>query len=273
MSSKSGRDTIHGSPASPGESLPSLPKITVSKNGEQVGPITREETNARLRAGELNPNDWAWLEGAPDWVPLGSISGIGGNPPPQPVPAQQASIVAPESAHTASVSNMRSFGRWYWARLGRQSRGVQMLAWLCGGYVWIPLWWAFSKTAHPNVPAAVPAPGNGVSLPIFNKIAIAFIGLLIVVGLLPQKKDGASAQVPKATQAEANAFLGLTQAALIQRLGQPISVEKHSSPDGSFKMIQFDRTKGIETFFTIFAADGRVNFGYYRGVPTKSRLP
>lgn len=73
------------------------------------------------------------------------------------------------------------------------------------------------------------------------------------------------------TQAEANAFVGLTEAQLIQRLGQPISAKTSSSPDGPFKMLEWDRTKGSETFFSIFADDGRVNYGYYRGVPTKTK--
>lgn len=73
------------------------------------------------------------------------------------------------------------------------------------------------------------------------------------------------------TQAEANAFVGLTEAQLVQRLGQPISSKTSSSPDGPFKMLEWDRTKGSETFFSIFADDGRVNYGYYRGVPTKTK--
>jgi|688.fasta_scaffold531441_2 hypothetical protein len=55
-------------------------KIFISREGQQFGPYSVEEINARLRAGELNLHDWAWPEGEPDWVSLGSINGIVGPP-------------------------------------------------------------------------------------------------------------------------------------------------------------------------------------------------
>jgi hypothetical protein len=55
-------------------------KMFISREGQKLGPYSVEEINARLRAGELNLHDWAWPEGAPDWVSLGSITGIVGAP-------------------------------------------------------------------------------------------------------------------------------------------------------------------------------------------------
>jgi len=72
---------FHRGSATPIAPLTSQPKITVSKNGEKLGPYTREEINAFLGSGELNLDDWAWPEGVSDWVPLGRIAGIGSNPP------------------------------------------------------------------------------------------------------------------------------------------------------------------------------------------------
>ena len=63
-------------------------KITISREGQQSGPYTVEEINARLRAGELKLHDWAWPEGASDWVSLGSIVGIDGRAPSAPVAAK-----------------------------------------------------------------------------------------------------------------------------------------------------------------------------------------
>ena len=70
----------------------------------------------------------------------------------------------------------------------------------------------------------------------------------------------------KPTQAEADMFLGITEAALIQRLGRPIKIKTDNSPDGPFKLLEFDQTKGSETFFIIFADDGLVQSGMLRGV-------
>ena len=64
----------------------------------------------------------------------------------------------------------------------------------------------------------------------------------------------------------ADSFLRLTEAQLIQRCGQPIMVTTNNSPDGPFKIIQFDKTKGSETFFVIFADEGWVRSGHYKGV-------
>ncbi len=68
-------------------------------------------------------------------------------------------------------------------------------------------------------------------------------------------------------QAQPADFIGLTEVQLRQQLGSPIGVESHNSPDGPFKILKFDNTPGRETFFTIFADDGKVMQGYYQGLP------
>ena len=73
---------------------------------------------------------------------------------------------------------------------------------------------------------------------------------------------------PLTSRIDADSFLGISEAVLISRLGRPISTQIDDSPDGPFKLLQFDRTKGAETFFIIFISDGRVNSGSYRGVST-----
>lgn len=72
----------------------------------------------------------------------------------------------------------------------------------------------------------------------------------------------------RAQRADANAFLGFTEVELIKRLGEPLSVNEHGGPEGPYRLLQFDRTEGKETFFVIFADDGRVASGSYRGTPT-----
>ncbi len=68
-------------------------KITVSRKGEKLGPYTVGEINARLLAGELKLHDWAWPEGATDWLPLGSIAGVGHSSPIKPPPRINRRVV------------------------------------------------------------------------------------------------------------------------------------------------------------------------------------
>lgn len=72
---------------------------------------------------------------------------------------------------------------------------------------------------------------------------------------------------PRPNPEEANAFYGLTERDLISRMGQPLRVRSGNSPDGAFKILEYSDTKGKETFFAIFANDGRVDNGSLRGVP------
>src|SRR5580693_3787579 len=51
-------------------------KILVHHNGQQLGPYSLEEVRAGLAAGTLFPNDLAWQEGAPNWVPLASLPAL-----------------------------------------------------------------------------------------------------------------------------------------------------------------------------------------------------
>ena len=71
---------------------------------------------------------------------------------------------------------------------------------------------------------------------------------------------------PPPTQREADSFLGMTEQELIRRLGQPIKVVSGDSPDGPYKILGFDETKGNATWFTIFASDRIVQSGQYRGL-------
>jgi len=69
----------------------------------------------------------------------------------------------------------------------------------------------------------------------------------------------------KAALSEAQSYLGLTEAALIAKLGQPQRVVRDDSPDGYFKLLEYSKEKGLETFFIIFESDGIVQSGSYKG--------
>ena len=47
--------------------------IYVQKDGQQYGPLTRDELQPYLDAGVLSVEDWAVEEGGAEWVPLGNL--------------------------------------------------------------------------------------------------------------------------------------------------------------------------------------------------------
>ena len=66
----------------------------------------------------------------------------------------------------------------------------------------------------------------------------------------------------------AEAFLGMTPEVMLAEFGQPLEVSEGSNiDDGPFKIYSFDKTKGRETFFTIWEREGVVNGGMFKGVP------
>jgi hypothetical protein len=108
-------------------------KITISREGQQLGPYSVEEINARLRTGELTLHNWAWIDGASDWMPLESIVGIDGTDPSAPVAAKPASsrvataapvavkphvpsavpvVVNPSVSHTPSAQAVAAKPKW-----------------------------------------------------------------------------------------------------------------------------------------------------------------
>lgn len=44
------------------------------RNGEKTGPLPDYEIRSKIEAGELGPDDPAWSEGMPNWVPLKTIA-------------------------------------------------------------------------------------------------------------------------------------------------------------------------------------------------------
>lgn len=64
-------------------------QIYIQNNGRQTGPFAVDQVRAGLANGTYQPSDLAWHEGAPGWLPLSMILGIGGNTPP-PLPGSAA---------------------------------------------------------------------------------------------------------------------------------------------------------------------------------------
>jgi hypothetical protein len=71
--------------------------LYITKNGQQLGPYSLSEAQSLVAAGTLQPADWAWYEGLPDWIPLLQVPGfVAGS-----VPAS-ASIAATPSLRATS---------------------------------------------------------------------------------------------------------------------------------------------------------------------------
>ncbi len=58
-----------------------------SKNGVQLGPVSREELLRKKLSGEVLPTDLVWKQGMADWTPLAQVAELAGGAPPAAVPA------------------------------------------------------------------------------------------------------------------------------------------------------------------------------------------
>lgn len=73
-------------------------EIHIARDGAKLGEFPFGEVQRKLDAGELRRTDLAWVEGAPDWVPLENIPGLVW-PGPPPVPMPGSATVAPATSH------------------------------------------------------------------------------------------------------------------------------------------------------------------------------
>ena len=52
------------------------PMINVSRDGKQIGQYSVSEINKSLASGTLLETDWAWYDGAADWVQITEVEGV-----------------------------------------------------------------------------------------------------------------------------------------------------------------------------------------------------
>jgi hypothetical protein len=50
--------------------------IFVHSRGQRLGPLPLEEINKQLQAAQILPDDLAWHEGLPSWIPLRNVQGV-----------------------------------------------------------------------------------------------------------------------------------------------------------------------------------------------------
>jgi len=98
--------------------------LLISKDGKQLGPYSLDEARALVLSGQLDPVDWAWTEGATDWVLLKDVPGFTvAKPAPAPAAAAPstpaAAAPAPATAeeelwrgHPSQVLNFDVYSFW-----------------------------------------------------------------------------------------------------------------------------------------------------------------
>jgi membrane protein YdbS with pleckstrin-like domain len=74
--------------------------LLINKDGKQLGPFSLDEARSLVRGGTLSPTDWAWPEGAADWILLKDVPGF--TLAAKPAPLAPAVIAAAAGAGTAT---------------------------------------------------------------------------------------------------------------------------------------------------------------------------
>jgi membrane protein YdbS with pleckstrin-like domain len=75
--------------------------LLINKDGKQLGPYSLDEARALVLSGKLDAQDWAWPDGASDWIPLKDVPGFSPSTPagkPAPLAVQPVSTMSPGPA-------------------------------------------------------------------------------------------------------------------------------------------------------------------------------
>ncbi|MBR0868807.1 DUF4339 domain-containing protein [Bradyrhizobium tropiciagri] len=90
----------------------------ISRNGQQLGPMTRPQIDEFHSANKLAPADLVWTASLGEWKPASSVfrfaAGAVPPPPPPPVPAQSQ----PSQQTTIVEGGSFKFGTFVWVVLG-----------------------------------------------------------------------------------------------------------------------------------------------------------
>ena len=95
--------------------------LLINKDGKQLGPYSLDEARALVLSGQLDATDWAWPDGATDWIHLKDVPGFSSAKPAPPAvmpsaPASPMTAVAPEQelwrGHPSQVLNFSIYLFW-----------------------------------------------------------------------------------------------------------------------------------------------------------------
>ena len=96
-------------------------RLLVSKNGRQLGPYTVEEARALVLSGELSATNWAWPDGAKEWVALKDVPGFSTAASPAPAATSSPSPTGEEElwrGRPSQILNLRLYVTWTIVLLG-----------------------------------------------------------------------------------------------------------------------------------------------------------
>ena len=92
--------------------------LLINKDGKQIGPYSLDDARALVLSGKLDAGDWAWPDGATEWVHLKDVPGFTSNTPAPPIapPASATAVAAEEqelwSGHPSQVLNFSIYFFW-----------------------------------------------------------------------------------------------------------------------------------------------------------------
>src|ERR1700683_2950908 len=91
--------------------------LLISKDGKQLGPFSLDQARALVLSGQLDVEDWAWPEGATEWIALKDVSGFSVSKPAPPAAAAAVTGgAAPEeelwSGHPSQILNAGIYFFW-----------------------------------------------------------------------------------------------------------------------------------------------------------------
>lgn len=159
----------------------------VRGGGKVYGPLDAARLKQLVSEGKINRQTDVAINAAGPWNPAGNVKGLfpaSGSatklpePPPQGRGAQRAEDepAVPSLAATGTVqrpenaSGREPFRNWYRRKAGGWNIALQIVAWLCGGYVFFPLWWLLRE--------------NALMVKVGAAMWIGFVGLLAMAALM-----------------------------------------------------------------------------------------
>jgi hypothetical protein len=159
----------------------------VRGGGKVYGPLDAARLKQLVSEGKINRQTDVAINAAGPWNPAGNVKGLfpaSGSatklpePPPQGRVAQRAEDepAVPPLAATGTVqrpenaSGREPFRNWYRRKAGGWNIALQIVAWLCGGYVFFPLWWLLRE--------------NALMVKVGAAMWIGFVGLLAMAALM-----------------------------------------------------------------------------------------
>jgi membrane protein YdbS with pleckstrin-like domain len=88
--------------------------VLINKDGKQLGPYSLDEARSLVLTGKLDPGDWAWPDGATEWIYLKDVPGFSGKKPEPPVspPAPLTEEQELWRGHPSQILNLQVYLLW-----------------------------------------------------------------------------------------------------------------------------------------------------------------